>query len=343
MKKVRSFRGGRKYSWVFLRYDFQAYREQFLAYGNPPVGEETSFLNLEAALEDDPNAFTDPPVPTTETPMLIKKPLVLCCSMRSGAYPGVSICRGALSISHLLFANDTLIFNGASLTISRAILENMMELYLGFPSKVARSKRELFSVIKDRVWYRISGWNEKLLSQAGKEVLIKSIIQAIPPYAMGYFWLPTMLLSEIHRMIATFWWCNRGCHKIHLLSRDSIFGRLILFHVEEFDSGFAVVPFCLSVASRYGDLINSSFGEWNRRKIDKLVWLEDPDLILGIPLNQLGADDTWVWYYAPSGLFTVRSAYHLACSLAGQPGPSDLFASEQAWGIFYGRLRFLAR
>ncbi|KAL0316155.1 UNVERIFIED_CONTAM: hypothetical protein Sradi_5493700 [Sesamum radiatum] len=82
--------------------------------------------------------------------------------------------------------------------------ENKMELYLGLPSKVACSKKDLFGTIRDRVWRRISGWNEKLLSQAGKEVLIKSVIQAIPAYAMGCFRLPTTLLSEIQGMVAKF-------------------------------------------------------------------------------------------------------------------------------------------
>ncbi|KAL0303974.1 UNVERIFIED_CONTAM: hypothetical protein Sradi_6265500 [Sesamum radiatum] len=63
--------------------------------------------------------------------------------------------------------------------------ENTMELYLDLLSKLARSKRELFAVIRDRVWSRITGWNEKLLSHAGNEVLIKSVIQAIPTLLCG--------------------------------------------------------------------------------------------------------------------------------------------------------------
>ncbi|KAL0404431.1 UNVERIFIED_CONTAM: hypothetical protein Sradi_2083900 [Sesamum radiatum] len=90
-----------------------------------------------------------------------------------------------------------------------------MELYLGLPSRASRSKRDLFATIQDRIWRKISGWNESLLSQTGKEVMIKAVIQAVPSYAMGCFKLPISLLREIHVMIAKFWWGNRGKQKIH--------------------------------------------------------------------------------------------------------------------------------
>jgi hypothetical protein len=42
------------------------------------------------------------------------------------------------------------------------------EKYLGLPTLVGRSKVSAFSDIKERVWERINGWKEKILSQAGK-------------------------------------------------------------------------------------------------------------------------------------------------------------------------------
>jgi len=46
----------------------------------------------------------------------------------------------------------------------------------------------------------LEGWEGKLLSQAGREFLIKAIIQAIPTYAMGCFKLPMSLCNEIEVM-----------------------------------------------------------------------------------------------------------------------------------------------
>jgi len=49
-----------------------------------------------------------------------------------------------------------------------------------------------------------------------REVLIKSVIQAIPTYTMGYFKIPMGLCNEIEAMINFFWWGQRGDRrKIH--------------------------------------------------------------------------------------------------------------------------------
>lgn len=55
--------------------------------------------------------------------------------------------------------------------------------YVGVPSLVGRSNKAVFEYVKERVWNRIQGWSVKLLSQAGKAVLIKNMAQANPHIA----------------------------------------------------------------------------------------------------------------------------------------------------------------
>ena len=89
---------------------------------------------------------------------------------------------------------------------------------------MGRSKKCAFNDIKDRIWKRLQGWKEKLLSQAGREILIKAVIQAIPSYAMSCFRFPASLCDEICSMANRFWWGQRGCNrKIHWLNKAKLF------------------------------------------------------------------------------------------------------------------------
>ncbi|KAL4606444.1 hypothetical protein ACB092_09G103400 [Castanea dentata] len=73
------------------------------------------------------------------------------------------------------------------------------------------------------VWKKIQGWKGKLLSKAGKEVLIKAVAQSIPTYTMGVFQLPDKLCHELNMMCARFWWGQCGDDKkIHWKSWDSL-------------------------------------------------------------------------------------------------------------------------
>lgn len=73
--------------------------------------------------------------------------------------------------------------------------------YLGLPSLVGRRKREILGFIRDRIVNRINSWNNMFLSKAGKEVLLKSVIQAIPSFAMSIFLLPMGLCREIENLM----------------------------------------------------------------------------------------------------------------------------------------------
>ena len=95
------------------------------------------------------------------------------------------------------------------------------ESYLGLPTLFGRLKYQTFSFLKDRVWKKLQGWKGKLLSKAGKEVLIKAIAQSVPTYTMGVFQLPVKLCNELNAMCARFWWGQVGNErKIHWRSWD---------------------------------------------------------------------------------------------------------------------------
>jgi len=101
-------------------------------------------------------------------------------------------------------------------------VEARNEKYLGLPVYMGRSKEKTFNYLKDRVWKRIQGWKEKLLSWAGKEILIKAVAQAIPSYAMSCFDLTKTLSDAISTMIYRFWWAQQDNeNKMHWVRKRS--------------------------------------------------------------------------------------------------------------------------
>ena len=168
---------------------------------------------------------------------------------RLGNIKGISICRGAPRLSHLFFADDSIIFCRANMsecqrvwdvlhdyeaasgqkinkdknslffnknigTSTQAEIKNLFgaqvikqhERYLGLPSLIGQRKKKAFNRIKDQLGQKIAGWKGKLLSSAGKEVLIKAVAQATPTYTMSCFKLPDSLCKELSSIISKFWW-----------------------------------------------------------------------------------------------------------------------------------------
>lgn len=90
--------------------------------------------------------------------------------------------------------------------------------YLGLPFYIGKSKSKTFAYLKDKIWKCIQGWKEKLLSKAGKEILIKAVAQAIPVFAMACFDLTKSFCEQISSMICRYWWSqmenDKGMHWI---------------------------------------------------------------------------------------------------------------------------------
>ncbi|KAA3460284.1 reverse transcriptase [Gossypium australe] len=152
------------------------------------------------------------------------------------------------AISHLLFADDCMMFGEATekgarmframcqfwkicnfystntteeskIAVGRLLGVRSLsspEKYLGLPNMVGRRKKEAFQNLVDRIVSRIESWSSRFLSQRGKEVFIKSVLQAIPTYAMSYFLFPRVLCEKIESILARFWWQKgpgkRGIH-----------------------------------------------------------------------------------------------------------------------------------
>ncbi|XP_031120296.1 uncharacterized protein LOC116023435 [Ipomoea triloba] len=78
--------------------------------------------------------------------------------------------------------------------------------YLGLPSLVSRKKKVILGYLKDNILSRVRSWNSRFMSRAGREVLLKNVLQAMLCYAMMVFLLPVGLCADIESILNKYWW-----------------------------------------------------------------------------------------------------------------------------------------
>lgn len=73
--------------------------------------------------------------------------------------------------------------------------------YLGLPEHFGRRKRDIFASIMDKIKQRAHSWTARFLSGAGKMILLKTVLAAMPTYAMSCFKLPKSLCKQIQSVL----------------------------------------------------------------------------------------------------------------------------------------------
>lgn len=97
------------------------------------------------------------------------------------------------------------------------LVVQFLERYLGLPTIVGKNKKEMFKRIHDKLSSHLRGWQNKLLSKAGRTVLIKHGSQAIPAFSMLVFQLPVGVCRFYQSKVAKYRWGKNGRRRgIHL-------------------------------------------------------------------------------------------------------------------------------
>jgi hypothetical protein len=101
--------------------------------------------------------------------------------------------------------------------------EALSERYLGLPTVVGRSKEGCFQYITERSGLKVSGWKGQGLSKKGKEILVKSVLQATPAYPMSCFKFNKTQCKKLGSISANFWWGDAdGSPKVHWIAWDKM-------------------------------------------------------------------------------------------------------------------------
>jgi hypothetical protein len=84
--------------------------------------------------------------------------------------------------------------------------ESFEEKYLGLPVPEGRMKKGKLKNTKEKFVKHADSWAERYMSSGAKEILIKSVLQSLPTYAMGVFQFLIGLIDELSKIIRDFWW-----------------------------------------------------------------------------------------------------------------------------------------
>ncbi|KAL4279693.1 hypothetical protein GQ457_03G016790 [Hibiscus cannabinus] len=151
------------------------------------------------------------------------------------------------------FEKSAIYFSPSMASVNRTAISNILGVrevsdlgfYLGVPLSVGHNKTNALGYVRDNVNARIASWNKHLLSFGGREVFIKSVVQALPQYVMSCYLLPRNLINDMTQSIRRYWWsgCDnrRGWHFLNWNSENK-FGDLFLastrvFRARYFPSG----------------------------------------------------------------------------------------------------------
>ncbi|KAK9991108.1 hypothetical protein SO802_026093 [Lithocarpus litseifolius] len=95
--------------------------------------------------------------------------------------------------------------------------------YLGIPIKHRGAARNQLNFIAERVMNKLAGWKTRFLSFAGRAVLVKSVMAAIPNHVMQGRILPVHLCDKLDKINRDFLWGSTNeKRKLHLVGWSKI-------------------------------------------------------------------------------------------------------------------------
>ncbi|KAL8091605.1 hypothetical protein AgCh_034018 [Apium graveolens] len=233
---------------------------------------------------------------------------------------GQKINRGKSSV---FFSSNVLDYNRQSVCQKLQMGEaDVNTKYLGLPSILGRNKSAMLGYLKEKACAKVKSWDGNFISRSGKEVLIKSVAQALPTYAMNVFLLPLEITKSIEKTLSNFWWksSSKNNSRLNWMSWERMtkhksaggmgFRDFRDFNLAMLEMGHSPSFIWRSICEAKNLIVDGvrwRIGTGKKINIIGQPW--DQKCILDTRVPIINSDDMLFWNQEDTGNYSVRSAY----------------------------------